>query len=449
VTNAGGPGILLADACEARGLLLPELAAETVADLRAFLPPQAGVRNPVDMIASATPDDFARAIARVGRDPNVDSVVVIYVPPVATRSEEVAAAVARGAGDVPRDKPVLTVFLSSKGAPEVLASGPRGRLPSFSFPENAARALAAAEGYGRWKRRPQGRELRLSGEARAAVRALVDQALEGCGEARWLAPAEVESLLRAVGVPVAEAVTASLATAVGVADRMGYPLVAKAVAPGLLHKSDVGAVILGLDSAETVAAALEELHARLESRGLSLEGVLLQREVRGGIEAFVGALEDPIFGPLIVCGLGGVQVELLRDASFRLPPVTDVDAREMIDRLRGKPLFDGYRGSPPGDREALVSILQRVSALVEAAPELCELDLNPVKVLAPGQGAVVLDARIRLRSPQERGLESASRDESPVDAQATDACGAISSSQPFPSPRECGREGHPVPVMAS
>jgi acyl-CoA synthetase (NDP forming) len=128
-----------------------------------------------------------------------------------------------------------------------------------------------------------------------------------------------------------------------------------------------------------------------------MESVLLQREVRGGIEALVGVVEDPTFGPLVVCGLGGVQVELLRDASFRLPPVTDVDARDMIDRLRGKALFDGYRGAPPADREALVSILQRVSALAEAAPELCELDLNPVKVLAPGAGAVVLDARIRLR----------------------------------------------------
>jgi acetyl coenzyme A synthetase (ADP forming)-like protein len=397
VTNAGGPGILLADACETRGLLLPELEPATVARLREFLPSQAGVHNPVDMIASASPEDFTRAMACVGRDRNVDSVVAIYVPPLATRSEEVAAAIARGAGEVPSEKPVLTVFLSSKGAPDVLTSGPRGRLPSFSFPENAARALAAAEGYGRWKRRPPGRRLRLSGETRNAVRTLVDRALEGCETPRWLTPGEVEPILRAVGIPLVESVRASASEAASVARSMGFPLVVKAVASGLVHKTDVGGVILGLESAEGVAAAIEELETRLSSHGHLLDGVLLQREIRGGIEALVGVVEDPIFGPLVVCGLGGVQVELLRDASFRLPPVTDVDAREMIDRLRLKALFDGYRGGPPGDREALVSILQRVSALAEAAPELCELDLNPVKVLAPGEGAVVLDARIRLR----------------------------------------------------
>jgi acetyl coenzyme A synthetase (ADP forming)-like protein len=397
VTNAGGPGILLADACETHGLRLPELEPATMAKLREFLPSQAGVRNPVDMIASAGPEDFTRAMACVGGDRNVDSVVAIYVPPLTTRSDEVALAIARGAGEVPSDKPVLTVFLSSKGAPEGLSSGPRGQLPSFSFPENAARALAAAEGYARWRRRPQGRRLRLSGEAREAVRRLVDRALDGRETPRWLDPDEVERILRAVGIPLVESRPAAAEDAAAVARTMDGPLVLKAVASGLVHKSDVGGVMLGLESPEEVAEGVDELRSRLSAHGHRMESVLLQREVRGGIEALVGVVEDPTFGPLVVCGLGGVQVELLRDASFRLPPVTDVDARDMIDRLRGKALFDGYRGAPPADREALVSILQRVSALAEAAPELCELDLNPVKVLAPGAGAVVLDARIRLR----------------------------------------------------
>ncbi|HET8647625.1 MAG TPA: CoA-binding protein, partial [Vicinamibacteria bacterium] len=156
VTNAGGPGILLADACEARGLKLPELAARTQEALRGFLPPQAGVRNPVDMIASAMPEDFERAVAAVAADPGIDSVVVVFVPPILTRADAVAEAIARGAGNAPAHKPVLTVFLSSKGAPDLLASGARGRLPAYSFPENAARALAAAERYGRWRGRPRG-----------------------------------------------------------------------------------------------------------------------------------------------------------------------------------------------------------------------------------------------------------------------------------------------------
>jgi acyl-CoA synthetase (NDP forming) len=301
---------------------------------------------------------------------------------------------------MPSHKPVLTVFLSSKGAPDVLASGARGRLPSYSFPENAARALAAAERYGRWRRRPAGSLRHLDAEARQAVRDQVDRALAGRDGAVWLDPAQVESVLRAAGIALAPSRQVSPAQAAAAAQEMGYPLVAKAVAPGLLHKSDVGGVILGLQSAEQVAAAAATLGERMARAGHTLSGVQLQREVRAGIEALVGVVADPTFGPLLVCGLGGVQVELLRDASFRLPPVSDLDAGEMIDRLRLRALLDGYRGAPPGDRAALVELLQRVSALVEAMPELCELDLNPVKVLAPGDGVVVVDARLRLCRPR-------------------------------------------------
>lgn len=396
VTNAGGPGILLADACEARGLALPELAPQTVEGLRSFLPPQAGVRNPVDMIASASPEDFARTVAAVGSDPATDAVVVIYVPPLVTHPEDVAAAIARGAGDVPADKPVLTVFLSSKGAPAVLASGPRGKLPSYSFPENAARALAAAEWYGRWRARPRGRLLHLEAAAHDMVRAVVDEALEKSDGPVWLEPQRVEAILRACGIPMATARDALPEEAPRIAEDMGYPLVVKAVASGLLHKSDVGGVVLGLESAGEVATAVDSMRRSLEKAGMRLDRVLLQHEVRGGLEALVGVTVDPTFGPLLVCGLGGVQVELLRDASFRLPPVSDLDAAEMIDRLRLRALLGGYRGSPPGDREALVDLIQRVSALVETVPELRELDLNPVKVLPPGQGIVVVDARLRL-----------------------------------------------------
>ncbi|HET8645135.1 MAG TPA: acetate--CoA ligase family protein, partial [Vicinamibacteria bacterium] len=212
----------------------------------------------------------------------------------------------------------------------------------------------------------------------------------------WLGPAQVEAVLAAAGINVAPSRRVAPAEAAAAADRMGYPLVAKAVAPGLLHKSDVGGVILGLEAADQVALAMVTLRDRMARAGHMLTDVQLQREVRGGIEALVGVVADPTFGPLLVCGLGGVQVELLRDASFRLPPVSDLDAEEMIDRLRLRALLDGYRGAPPGDRAALVELLQRVSALVEAVPELRELDLNPVKVLTPGRGAVVVDARLRV-----------------------------------------------------
>jgi acyl-CoA synthetase (NDP forming) len=240
-----------------------------------------------------------------------------------TSAAEIASAVARGAGTVPKDKPVLCVFLSSGGAPAALATGRRGRLPSYSFPENAARALAAAERYARWRARPRGRVVHLEDASRRTLRGVVERALSGRADPVWLDPADVESVLRAAGI-------------------------------------------------------------------------LLQREVKEGVEALVGVVTDPTFGPLLVSGLGGVQGELLRDASFRLPPVSDLDAAEMIDRLRLRALFDGHRGSPPADRSALIGLIQRVSALVETLPELREVDLNPVKVLRPGQGAVVVDARIRV-----------------------------------------------------
>jgi acyl-CoA synthetase (NDP forming) len=403
VTNAGGPGILLADACAALGLELPEPSPETLAKLRSFLPSAAGLSNPIDMIASANANQFEDSIEAMGNDSGLDSLVVIYVPPMVTKPEEIAAAIARGAGKVPGEKPVLTVFLSSKGAPELLSGGPRGPLPSYSYPENAAQALAAAVRHGRWRSRPRGRALMLEASAEARIRATITRALEGADGPRWLSHADLADVLAAAEIYLAPSEVTGLDTVESTAERLGYPLVAKAVAPGLLHKSDIGGVILGLESSAAVKAAAETLAERVQHAGMKLEAILLQREVRGGIEALVGVTSDPTFGPLIVCGLGGVLVEVLRDTAFRLSPVTDLDAEEMLASLRSAKLLEGYRGALPGDRTALISVLMRVSALVEVAPEILELDLNPVKVLEPGKGAIVLDARMRVGLPQPAG----------------------------------------------
>ncbi len=396
VTNAGGPGILLADACEAQGLKLPELTAETVARLRTFLPAHAGLSNPIDMIASATPEQYVQSIEAVGIDPNVDSIVVIYIPPLVSKPEDIAAAIARGAGTVPAEKPVLSVFISSKGAPAILSTGRRGALPSYSFPESAAQALAAAERYGRWRSRPRGNVLYLDAFARSTVRAVIDRVLAGATEPAWVTPRDLATLLCAVGIDIAASEQTSPAEAVATAERMGYPLVAKVIAPEIVHKSDVGGVIIRLESADAVARAVDTLTARVRALGVRLDGILLQREVRDGIEALVGVTTDPTFGPLVVCGLGGVLVELLRDVAFCLTPVSDIDAAEMLAKLRSNPLLDGYRGGLPGDRDALMQVIMRISALVEIAPEIRELDLNPVKILTPGKGAIVVDGRMRV-----------------------------------------------------
>jgi acetyl coenzyme A synthetase (ADP forming)-like protein len=399
VTNAGGPGILFADACEARGLALPKLADETVAALRASLPARAGFANPIDMTAAASPDEYEGTIAAVGADANVDALAAIYVPPMVTRPDEIAAAIARGAARVPADKSVLAVFLTSDAPPPQLHTGPRGAIPCYGFPENAALALAAAYRYANWRKRPLGETLALGEFETSAIRSVVERVLEEGETQGWLMPNDLAVVLSAAGIDLAPSCETTAADAPAAAERLGFPVVAKVIASGVLHKSDVGGVIMGLKSVAEVATAVESLGQRMAVIGAQMEGVLLQREIAGGIEALVGVTTDPTFGPLIVCGTGGVTAEVYKDVAFRLHPVTDIDAREMLAKLRLSRLLDGYRGAPPGDRDALISVIRKISALVETVAELAELDLNPVRVLSPGNGAVVLDARMRVAKP--------------------------------------------------
>lgn len=396
VTNAGGPGILLADACEAQGLTLPALAPATLERLRAILPGSGGLSNPIDMIASASPVQYEQTIELVGRDPNIDAVVAIYIPVMATRPEVFAAAIARGAAAVPADKPIATVFMSSKGTPAVLARGARGAIPSYSFPENAALALAAAARYGAWRARPQGERLALPPESALAIRARIRAWSAAHPAGGWLALDEIAALLQLAGVPLVEhrIAAAAPAAAVEAAAALGGPVVLKALAPGLLHKTEVGGVALGLADAAAVAAAAAAMLVRFAQRGTSLDGFLVQRQLGRGVEALVGVTFDPSLGPLLVAGIGGVAVELYKDVAFRVTPVSDLDAAEMLDELRGRALFDGFRGAPPADRRALIDVMRRIAALVELVPELVELDLNPVVVLE--HGAVTVDARMRL-----------------------------------------------------
>jgi acetyl coenzyme A synthetase (ADP forming)-like protein len=396
ITNAGGPGILLADACEAHGLILPEYAPATKEKLRAFLPMQAGLANPIDMIASATPEQYSRAVEVVGVDPNTDALILIYLPPQLHPPEDMIRALKEVVERVPAEKPVLGVFMSSRGVPPLVCDPPRGRIPLYGFPENAAVALSAAYQYAAWRKRPQGSTVILDSHARREIRVVIDRVLASASGPVWLEPVDLASILRAAGIEFAAAEEAGLAEAPAVADRLGYPLVAKALAESVIHKSDVGGVLLGLNSRAEVLSAVSRLSERMKSIGVDLKRVLLQREIGSGIEALVGVSVDPAFGPMLTCGLGGVLVEAIRDVAFCLPPVSDIDADEMIGGLRAGKLLDGYRGAPPGDRKALIEVLQKVSAMVEIIPELQDLDLNPIKVLEPGRGAIAVDARMRI-----------------------------------------------------
>jgi len=364
VSNAGGPAVLFADAAEAAGLALP-------ADL------QCG--NPVDLFA-AQPDDYVRAMLQLGAQASIDAVVAMYITPLRTETAAFAAAIARGAAAVPAAKPVAVVFMTAEegdAASELLHGGARGRLPVYEFPESAARALGAAVRYAAWRAGPLGAVLELDPFARQAVRAVIERAL-GAGSAMVTA-SDVAALLRAAGIDAAMAECVAPQETVEAAERLGYPLVLKAVAPGLVQRRAVGAVLLGLSDAAAVAEALTLARGRVAG----LAAVELQRHIEPGREVLVGVTTDATFGPLVACRIAG-EGGAAAAAQVRLPPVTNVDAEAMVAGLTG-----------PAERAAAVDVIRRVSALVDAIPELAELVLEPVALLPDGR-AVVVGATLRL-----------------------------------------------------
>lgn len=397
VTNAGGPGILAADAAEAHGIELATLSPGTIETLQAFLPAAASVANPIDMLASAPAEHYRRTIAALQADDHVDSILAIFVPPLVTDpnvvAEAIGSAAAPGQPGQPdqsgRKKPVLATFISASAPPVTLS-----HVPCYAFPESAMAALAHVARYAEWRRQPLDEEpVRfpdIDEEAVREVRQVTDGVLARGGG--WLTPAEVQSLLDAVGIPALSARTASTVDeAAAIARELGLPVALKAVGPSILHKSDVGGVRLGLTTEAEVRAAAIVMHARL---GDKLTGFLVQQMAPRGVEMIAGVLNDPSFGPVLSCGAGGVLVEIAADMAFRLHPLTGRDAREMIGELRVARLLRGFRGAAPADERALIDVLLRLSSLIDACPEIQELDINPLRVLT--SGAVAVDARVRI-----------------------------------------------------
>ena len=382
VTNAGGPGILAADACEANGLTVTSLTSATTSALRAFLPAAASVTNPFEMNASASAEDYRRTIALVLADPNVDSLLTIFIPPIVTAAEDVAQAIQHAsAGSA---KPVLATFMGVQSTLAVAG------IPTYTFPESAAVALARVTEYADWRRRPAAAAPHLEHFNRDSVRAAIGSAIESGGG--WLDPVATERLLTAAGVTVAPARVARRAEeSVRIADAIGWPVVMKGLGPTLLHKTEAQAVKLRLVDATAVRDAFADLEQRLGNR---LEGVLVQRMVASGVEMVAGGLNDPLLGPVIMAGTGGIFVDLLGDTAFRMCPLTEPDAAALIEELKGHVLLRGYRGAPPVDESAFRQLLLAVSQLLDLSPEIEEMDLNPVMVLRTG--AVVVDARIKV-----------------------------------------------------
>ncbi len=393
VTNAGGLGIQCVDMCEARGLRVADLEAATVDALRAFLPAGAAVGNPVDMIASASPEDYRRAIATVGADPGVDALIVIYIPPLEQDAPPIAAAMIDAIRALERSIPVLTCFMSAHGVPDALRASDV-RVPSYAYPEQAAIALANAAHYGVRRARPDGNVAKLVGLREDEAHAVIARALAR-GDSVWLTPEETIELLDCYGLarPRQETVTDPAAAGIAAAT-LGAPVALKAIGP--LHKTDVDAVHLDLAPGEVTEAA-EAMGSRLAAEGTPVAGFVVQEMVPGATEMLVGSVTDPVFGPVIAVGAGGVTVELTRDVATRVVPLTDVDADEMVRELSTFPLLDGFRGAPKKDVAALVDVILRVATLVDRHPEVMEMDCNPVMVLT--HGAVVVDARIRIGVP--------------------------------------------------
>ena len=392
VGNSGGPMILATDACVGEGLEVPELSPATQTALRAMADPNAAVTNPVDLLASATPEHFEQALRLVLADEGIDAMIVVSTTLFAAPAEAVAAVAGRVAATT--NKPLLGCFLAAPDlAPLIPGEEPPQAVPVFASPEPAARALARAARYAAWRRRRPGTVPVLDGDDVHAARAVVIDHLAEHPDGGWLSPEEVTDVLAAMGIPVVRDEAVTDADAAGrVATELGFPVALKAAGDEIVHKSDIGGVALDLGSAEEVVAAYREMTAGI---GPTMTGALVQQMAAAGVETIVGVVQDPLFGPLLMFGMGGTATELLDDRSFRILPVTDDDADELVGSLRSSPLLFGYRGAAPTDVHALRDLLHRVARLAADVPEVAELDINPV-IVSPS-GAIAVDARIRAR----------------------------------------------------
>ncbi|HXY74404.1 MAG TPA: acetate--CoA ligase family protein, partial [Dehalococcoidales bacterium] len=297
-------------------------------------------------------------------------------------------------------KPLLACFLGQRGLNTNL--GPRGKsVPSYPFPEEAIVALSRAVEYSEIQRRPAGVIPKINGIEQKTAHDMVDQILSRAAQKPvWLEPKQISDLLACYGIRFVNTITAnSAAQAAEAAETIGFPVVLKLDSATITHKSDVGGVKIDLNSTDEVKNAFTAIKASLEKLGRAgeMRGVIVQKMVKEGIESIVGMTQDPYFGPVMMFGSGGVYAELLEDVTFKLHPLTDVDAKEMIGSLKLSKLFQGFRGAPQADTASVQDLLLRLSALVEDLPQVHELDFNPVKVLPNGQGYYVVDARISLK----------------------------------------------------
>ncbi len=396
LTNAGGPGIMATDGIINGGLAIATLSDKTLRLLSEMLPEESSIRNPVDMIASATAETYEKAMEYILADPNVDAVIVIFVPPIMVEPMGVVEKITASTSKF--DKPVFTVLMAEDhhydAIPKTIPKAP----PQYRFPESAVRALAAMNRYRIWCERPEGVIPRFE------VDDVVDSIIAGGprGDDDYLRPDDVNRILSAYGFPVCNAELASLdADMAEVAERVGYPVAMKVFGTSIIHKSDFGGVALDIKDAKMLETAKNEMIKKLEASGIAddVDGLMIQEMAGEGKEVILGMTTDPKFGPVLMFGMGGKYVEIIKDITFRVMPVTDVDAWEMVRGIRSYPLLEGVRGEVGVDLDFIAESIQRLAQLVDDVPSILELDMNPVIVTPDRASCRVVDARIRASRP--------------------------------------------------
>jgi acyl-CoA synthetase (NDP forming) len=397
LTNAGGPAILATDTAEAEGLKMAEFSEGTTSALRKVASSEASLANPVDLVAGATPEVYETSLRALLSDPGVDCALAIFAPTIITPSESFARAITAASAGFP-DKTVTACVVGLKGLQKGMQELQEHRIPLYRFPESAVRTLARLMRFRQWRERPEGavRTFPLD-------RARIDAALAPfLAEQRpvLLPDAAAKEVLSACGFAFPEEALAKDAEdALAAARRIGWPVVLKAILRGVTHKTDIGGVMLDVETEEELRAKHALILENLAARGLTdrLQGVLVQKFFTGGVEVILGAKRDDSFGHLLMFGLGGIAVEVLRDVVFRIAPVTDRTAAEMPRSLKGLPLLQGFRGSPGAHLPTIEECIQRLSRLVETYREIDELDVNPMIVGREAGDATALDVRIALR----------------------------------------------------
>lgn len=394
VTNAGGPGVMATDALERNNLVLATLQPETEAALKGALPPSANIHNPVDVLGDARADRYAKAIEAVLNDPGVDGAIVILTPQTSTDIVGTAEAMVNTTNG--RTKPVLGCFMGEKEVSKGIALLAKNRMPNYPFPERAVAAYGAMAKYWSWRQQPEDEPEVFPADKDAVARLF--EAVRKDGRLA-IGDSEAQDVLRAYGITTPRsAVAATPDEAVAYSGEIGYPVVLKIASPDILHKSDVGGIMVGIKSDEQVRLAFPTLIERAKAHrpDATIWGVQVQEMVTHARETIIGMNRDPQFGPLVMFGLGGIYVEVLKDVTFRVAPMTRQQAEQAIKSIRTYKLLAGVRGEPASDIKAITETLLRISQLVTDFPEIAELDVNPMMVREVGKGAVAVDMRLIL-----------------------------------------------------